>query len=117
MSYNKEKGAMGENLAADYLRRQNYKILKTNYRSKAGEIDIIAKNNDDVVFVEVKTRSSTDYGNPGEALSKSKKRHIVKTAMHYLMEMDDFSNNYRFDVIEILPGEVNHIENAFGLNW
>lgn len=117
MSYNRDKGAMGESVAVEYLISKKYRILKTNYRSKAGEIDIIASKEEDVVFVEVKTRSTTKYGNPGEAISKSKKRHIIKTAMFYLVENDDFNGNYRFDVIEILSDKINHIKNAFGVNW
>ncbi|MBF7095823.1 YraN family protein [Alkalibacter sp. M17DMB] len=114
---NQNKGKFGESLAVDYLKSLGYSILKRNYRCRMGEIDIIAKRCEDVIFVEVKSRSSDEYGAPSESVPVSKQKHIIKTALHYLGTNTEFEDNYRFDVIELLAGEINHIENAFGINW
>ena len=115
----KEIGDFGEDVACRYLEKKNIQIIKRNYHCRAGEIDIIAKDGDCLVFCEVKTRSRRDYGNAGEFVDFRKQEKIIKTALFYTMR-DDLE--MRFDVIEVyyrLSGdmpevsEVNHIENAF----
>ena len=106
-------GTEGESAARDYLVSKGAKILEMNYRRPSGEIDIIAKFRKTVLFVEVKRRSSLRFGRPSEAVDARKQMHILRTAQLYLQEngLDDIA--IRFDVIEILPGGINHIENAF----
>lgn len=117
----KHIGDRGEQIAANYLRKKGCKIVCRNFRSAHGEIDIIAKTRDCLIFVEVKTRKDNEayfdrYGLPCEAVDKSKQRHILYTARIYL-EKHPTDKALRFDVIEVFLGDetrINHIENAFG---
>lgn len=114
-----EKGRNGEELACNYLMRKNYQILEKNFTCKQGEIDIIAfdKTAKELVFIEVKSRTSTKYGAPSEAVGKNKKRHIIKVATYYCYMMNLFNLCIRFDVIEIFLKQnfytLNHIKQAF----
>lgn len=115
-------GAKGEKEAAKFLKKHGYKIVKKNYLSAHGEIDIIAESSDFLVFVEVKARKDSDenfknYGLPAEAVDKSKQKHIIYTARCYLQRYPT-DKAMRFDVIEVFLGEktrINHIEDAFCL--
>ncbi|MCE5287067.1 MAG: YraN family protein [Pelosinus sp.] len=111
-------GEIGEAIAADFLERQGYKILVCRYRCKIGEIDIIAKRKNTLVFVEVKTRRTTAFGRPSEAVNLRKQQKIISTALCYLNEKRELSAACRFDIVEILLAgsrtECNHIVNAFG---
>jgi len=113
----KEKGNEGENLAASFLVQKGFEIIERNYRYGKGELDIIAKDKEFLVFVEVKTRESLEYGLPEEAITKRKITQIRKIAEAYLAENNLTDESIRFDVIAILllGGEVsiNHYENAF----
>ena len=112
---NKEKGNLGELIALRYLIKKGAKILEKNYRIKTGEIDIIAKIEDELVFIEVKSRSSTRYGYPAEAVNYKKINKISNVA-RYFMLINNFNDvPIRFDVIEIYFNEkkINHIINAF----
>lgn len=111
--FNKIKGNIGEVLAVNFLKKNKYKILETNYSSKLGEIDIIALKNKTIVFVEVKARESKNFGSPCEAVTPYKQQKIRTVANYYLMLNGWVEENCRFDVIEVLDGELNHIENAF----
>jgi len=106
-------GASGETDTVKYLKKNKYKILERNYRNKFGEIDIIAKINDYYVFVEVKTRSTLGHGRPCEAVSPSKQHKIQIAAQVYLIERKLNDVPIRFDVIEVIDNEINHIINAF----
>lgn len=108
-------GDAGEKQAQKYLKKQNYKIVETNYKNKIGEIDIIAfdKNTHQLVFVEVKAKSSDFFGLPREMVDEKKQRKIKQVATAYLMKNNSLESDFRFDVIEILAGELTHIENAF----
>lgn len=100
--YNKQKiGKFGEDVATRYLIQKDYKILEKNFRCKKGEIDIIAKDNNNLVFIEVKTRSNLNYGTPAEAVNSSKIQHILNTAKVYLKIKNIKSAFIRFDVIEV----------------
>lgn len=110
---NKIEGTSGEILAVNLLQKKKYKIVKTNYSNKIGEIDIIAEKDGVLVFVEVKSRSTLAYGRPVEAVDFHKQNKIKKTAELYLMFNHKYENDVRFDVIEIIGDEINHIENAF----
>ena len=115
---NQELGKIGEELAAKYLAQNKYKIIQRNFRCKLGEIDIIAYDlkNKELVFFEVKTRSNFKYWRPSEAVTKIKKKHIVKAAEYYYNYKSQRNKAIRFDVIEIVfykgKGMLNHIEKA-----
>ena len=106
-------GGSGEALAFNYLKENDYKILNTNFSCKLGEIDIIAEKDKYIIFVEVKARSSKKFGMPCEAVTYQKQQHIKRTALYYLQKTKNLDKFCRFDVIEILDGKINHIENAF----
>lgn len=106
------EGKKGEDEAVEYLKNKGYEILSKNFRSRFGEIDIIAKKDGTVVFVEVKMRKNKRFGSGYESVSRSKIEKLVKTANYFLsFQCRDFL--YRFDVISIDDGEICHIENAF----
>ena len=113
--YKKFLGRAGEVKSAEYLKKKGYKILKTNYKTAIGEIDLIAEDNEYVVFVEVKTRTSADYGQPSEAVNLKKQDKYYKVASQYLQREKKSNCPCRFDVIEIENGQINHILNAFGM--
>ena len=104
-------GGEGERAACEYLRRKGWTIVDTNVRRGRGEIDIVARKRRLTAFVEVKRRSSLRYGTPAEAVNREKQRRIVGAAALYMQEHS--LEKVRFDVIEILPGEIRHIESAF----
>lgn len=109
----RQSGSEGEADARAYLQRKGAKILETNYRRPTGEIDIIARHKRVLLFVEVKRRSSLRFGRPSEAVDRAKQAHILRTAQLYLQEKRLQDAKLRFDIIEVLPGEIRHIENAF----
>ncbi len=118
--YKKTFGNIGENIAVKYLKRNKYIILERNFNVHGGEIDIIAKKGDYVIFVEVKTRSNDDYGGGLEAVNYTKQQRMIKAAQVYMLRLGDVP--VRFDVIVVngfLKGEkfvkenIEHIENAF----
>lgn len=110
----KKLGNLGEKLAAEYLEKKKYKIIEKNFYCKQGEIDIIAKNKNELVFIEVKTRSNTNFGTPSEAVDYKKQKHIYKAAKYYLYKNKISEIPIRFDVIEILIKDgkfnINHIK-------
>ncbi len=110
---NKVVGTSGEIIASQYLKKKKYKILLVNYKNKIGEIDIIAKQGEYIVFVEVKTRETLAFGRPCEAVNNLKQYKIRKTATKYLKENKMMDCPCRFDCIEIIGDNINHIENAF----
>ena len=109
----RELGTEGETRARAWLLGRGAKILEMNYRRPTGEIDIIAKQGRTLLFVEVKRRSSLRFGRPSEAVNRQKQAHILRTAQLYLQEKGLEDTPVRFDIIEVLPGEIRHIENAF----
>lgn len=106
-------GTKYELMAIAYLQDKHYLILEHSYRCRLGEIDIIAKQGEYIIFVEVKYRKSKDFGYPREAVNFKKKQHIVKTAMYYLKTKVGYEVPMRFDVIEILENQITHLEAAF----
>ncbi len=92
----------GEALAAKLLKKRGYKILKRNYVSKYGEIDIVAYDKGTISFVEVKTRQSENYGPPELAVTKEKRKRIIRTALNYLVANHIEDTDCRFDVVSIL---------------
>ena len=113
---NKIKGGWGEAQAVKYLKSRGFRILHTNFRTALGELDIVAvtPDNNELVFVEVKTRNDNAYGAPCESITYSKRRKINQTAAQYINKFDHHNVAVRFDVIEVyLDGKVNHMEHAF----
>lgn len=112
---NRNKGNLGEKTALKYLLNKGYKILEKNFTTKIGEIDIIAKDNDIVVFIEVKLRRNSKYGHPFEAVDFRKQRKIINTAKLYEKYKNLHNIQFRFDIIEVYLDEnhINHIPNAF----
>lgn len=96
-----EVGKFGENNAVEYLRKKGYKILDRNFSCRRGEIDIIALDKNEIVFIEIKARVNTKYGLPSEAVTKKKLEHIYKTAEYYLHIRNLENENTRIDVIEV----------------
>ncbi len=107
-------GREGEAKAADYLRRKKYEVIGANYRCRFGELDLIAKKRELVIFVEVKLRKNDRFGAAADAVTFSKQDKLRKTAAFWLAAHDCDAPT-RFDVIEIYTdtGRINHIENAF----
>lgn len=107
-------GIIGEKIAQDYLRSKGYKILKSNFYTKMGEIDIIAQKENWIVFVEVKTRTSLKFGTPAMAVNFNKRQHIKNSAKVFLHINKLEDRNIRFDVIEVFINEgkcnINHIK-------
>ena len=110
----KKLGNIGEQVATEYLVKNNSKILLRNFYTRNGEIDIIAKYKNEIVFIEVKTRSSTNYGKPIEAVNRLKQKHFYNTAKFYLYKNKQLNRFVRFDVIEVLLKDgkfnINHIK-------
>lgn len=113
-SQNKDIGYLGEHLAKEFLLKNDYKILSSNYNTKLGEIDLICFKNDIVIFVEVKSRYSLNYGMPLESVSSSKINRIKKVAKYYLYTNNIYYSYYiRFDIIEVF---FNYIDNSYKIN-
>ena len=106
-------GISGEKLATKYLKKHKYKILERNFRCILGEVDIIAKQGETLVFVEVKTRSSCAFGRPCEAVDEVKQEKLRKLALYYQRIKRAYNIPLRFDVVEVLDNEINLIVNAF----
>jgi putative endonuclease len=118
-----QKGQKGENRAAAYLRLKGYGILERNYRVPQGEIDLVVRKGDVVVFVEVKSRKDNSHGTPLEAVSPLKVKRISAAAAVYLSGYTDPYSGCRFDVITVGPEKnflgflkTRHFENAFSVN-
>ena len=122
MSHQKQKlGEKGEAIAARHLKKKGYRIIEKNYRTKLGEIDIIAKDKDTLVFVEVKSRRSWQFGNPKAAVTPQKQRKISMVALHYLKTTHRSNVSARFDVAAVTitrdKPQIEIIKNAFELAY
>ncbi len=106
-------GKKGEELVAKYLKKRGYKLLKRNYRTPFGEADIVAEDGEEIAFIEVKTRTTENYGTPAEAVGAEKRRRYQKIAQCYWKERGE-EPNARFDVAEVYAdGRIEYYENAF----
>ena len=109
-----EIGKLGENLAVKYLEKQEYKILERNFKCKQGEIDIIAMDKDEIVFIEVKTRTNKKFGVPIEAVDRTKQKHLAKAAKYYIYKRHLENEFIRIDVMEVYicnnKCKINHIK-------
>lgn len=110
-------GRTGETVAAVFLKNNGYQIVETNYRCPLGEIDIIARDQDDLVFIEVKTRTSTTLGYPEQAVGIIKQKKMSLLALWYLEHMNLHNAKARFDVVAVTMSnaepEIRLIQNAF----
>ncbi len=128
--YNKENttavsiGNIGEEAAVKALKKQGYKIIERNYRIKMGEIDIIAKDGEYTVFVEVRLRKSNDFGSPADTIDKRKQQKIIKAAQMYAVKNDIYDTPMRFDAVlinadtvgeKLVNTKIEIIKNAFQL--
>jgi len=112
------RGRRGEKLAARFLKRQGYRILRRNCRNKYGEIDLVARDGNEVVFVEVKTRVSGDWGDPAKAVNRPKQRRLRLAAERFATRAEIRDFPLRFDIVAIvLPDDgapdIRHYRNAF----
>lgn len=116
MNTKAQTGELGENAAVTYLIEKGYSILERNYRHKRSEIDVIARHKSTIVFVEVKTKSSVNYGHPEVAVDDKKAAKVMEGADHYIQE-NQWSGPIRFDVISVIKRhekfEIEHFEDAF----
>jgi putative endonuclease len=116
-SKRREVGALGEKLAADFLKKRGYRIVERNFRCRQGEIDIIARHGECLVFVEVRTKQSSDFGTPEESVTARKREKLASVAEAYIRSHDSPSS-WRIDVVavELSPhgrvSRLEHIENA-----
>ena len=117
----KEFGQESESIAVRHLKKNGYKILEQNYRTKLGEIDIIARDQSTLVFVEVKARRSGGYGNPKWAVTPKKQKQISKVALYYLKATGQTHAKARFDVVAICSAAdtpaIELVKNAFELAY
>ncbi len=113
----KELGKSGENRAVNFLEQKGFSIIRTNYRTPEGEIDIIALDGDILVFVEVKTRRSLSHGSPEEAVDTFKQKQLKKIADKFISHYQLFDRDCRFDVIALYYDgsavQIKYIPNAF----
>lgn len=109
-----ELGRCGEQIVVEYLEKNKYKILKRNFYCRQGEIDIIAKDKNEIVFIEVKTRTNVNFGRPSESVNGIKQKHMYKAAKYFLYKSGLLEMLIRFDVVEVLVNErkfnINHIK-------
>lgn len=110
---NKVKGNKGEELVVNFLLRNNYRIIERNYRIGKKEIDIIAKKDDIIIFIEVKLRSNIRFGTGLEAVNYRKQENIRRASIHYLLDHGYSDSSVRFDVASVDDGKLTYIENAF----
>jgi putative endonuclease len=113
-------GRAGEAAGVSYLRRNGYEVLRTNYRVREGEIDIVARHRGQTVFVEVKTRRSSSFGSPEESLTATKRQRLIAAAQSYLAENGGEQSDWRIDLLAVeldragRPLRVELIESAVG---
>ena len=113
-------GALGERVAKQHLKRKGLKFLTANFRSQRGEIDLVFREGDCLVFVEVKTRSSEQWMRPAAAVDATRRRRLTRTGLDYLHLLKNPPIKVRFDIVEVLledssVREVRHLVNAFAM--
>jgi putative endonuclease len=114
----RDVGILGEKLAQNFLKKRGYHIWETNYRCPEGEIDIIAKDRDCLVFIEVRTKTSAEFGTPEESITPNKKRRLAMVTSHYQQSHSNLPPSWRIDVVAVelnqagKPSRIELIENA-----
>lgn len=118
----RKRGQAGEDLAVRYLESQGLKLVERNYRTRQGEIDVIAEEGPFLVFVEVKSRTSEDYERPAQSVTRAKRKKLSEMAVQYVSTHNIGDRPCRFDILEVLldenrrPRRFNLIRNAFELS-
>ena len=116
----KRRGDLGEDAAARYLESRGFKVLERNWRFRQWELDLVCRDGDTVVFVEVKTRRAGSMATPADALNRKKRERLVKAASQYLTRHDLWDAPCRFDLAGVVDTgismDVEHFENAFDLS-
>ena len=113
-------GILGEKLARDFLKKRGYRIWETNYRCPEGEVDIVARHKDSLVFIEVRTKRSLQFGSPEESITPTKMEKLRAVAAHYRQTHADLPSSWRIDVVAVEIGQkdkplrIELIENAVG---
>ena len=111
-----ELGRIGENILADYITKLGYKVVERNFACNQGEIDIVAKDKEELVFIEVKTRTDISYGEASEAVTDTKKRHLINSIKYYIYKQKLENQPIRIDVAEVYINKgkvkVNYIKQA-----
>ena len=97
----RDTGILGEKLARNFLEKRSYRIVESNYRCREGEIDIVARHKDYLVFVEVRAKKSLEFGSPEESITPAKKEKIKAAAYHYLQSHDNLPPLWRIDVVAV----------------
>lgn len=116
----KQTGKAGEKIAGQYLVKNGYRILAKNYTCRLGEIDIVAMDKNELVFVEVRTKTGSGFGSPEESITRAKQRKLVSMAQYYLKANPGSPEDYRIDVIAVTLGAsseaagIKHIPYAVG---
>ncbi len=110
------KGKKNEDKAVEYLKESGYIIRERNFRSRFGEIDIIAEDGSNIVIIEVRSKKDTKYGFPEETINQKKIKRIIKTAQIYITARGLENRQIRFDIISIVNNNIFHIKNAFDLD-
>jgi len=107
---NRKFGEWGEQIAADYLNNHNVEIIDRNIRTNYGEIDILGQKDGVLIFFEVKTRRTEDFGNPEDAVNYTKREHMRNSAMEFIQSNQELEMDWRIDVIAIYVGKKNKLE-------
>ncbi len=116
----RDTGILGEKLAKDFLKKRGYHILETNYRCPEGEIDIVARHKDYLVFTEVRTKTSLEFGSPEESITPAKKERMKAAAFHYRQTHNNLPASWRIDFVAVELNQkgkllrVELFENAVG---
>jgi len=116
----RDTGILGEKLAQDFLKKRGYRILETNYRCPQGEIDIVARQRDTLAFIEVRTKTSLEFGSPEESITTAKKERMRATAAYYEQTHSNLPQSWRIDFVAVELDQkgglsrIELIENAVG---
>ena len=116
----RDVGILGEKLAREHLKKRGYHILETNYRCPEGEIDIIARDKDCLAFIEVRSKTSTEFGSPEESITKAKMQRLVSASSYFRQTHDRLPPSWRIDVVAVelnrkgKPSRIELIKNAIG---
>jgi putative endonuclease len=105
----RDTGILGDKIAGDYLQKRGYRILETNYRCPHGEIDIVARHEDYLVFIEVRTKKSRCFGSPEESITHAKRQKLIATAWHYRQAAADPPPLWRIDTVAVELNRKNEI--------
>jgi len=116
----RDTGILGEKLAGDFLKKRGYRICETNYRCPEGEVDIVARHKDSLVFIEVRSKRSLEFGSPEESITPTKMERLRAVAAHYRQTHNNLPSLWRIDVVAVeidrkgKPLRIELIENAVG---